>query len=308
MATDKLAAMKVFQRVAELGSFTRAAEDLGITAATVSKHIAYLEQGLETRLINRTTRTMSLTDAGRVFLRRTQALLNDLEEAELEVRGLEQEPRGTIRLNVPMSLGLAHITEAIDSFLLLYPGIDIDLQLNDRMIDLVEQGVDIAIRVRRELSDSTLRARPLRKARNVVCAAPDYLMKRRDILIPADLMDHNCLTFSLHERPKVWVLGGEEVSVKGNYKTDSSLAMRQSLLRGVGVGFLPRFLVQEDIESGRLVPLLQGYPAQSYTIFALFPPGSRQSIKVRMLVDHLSDHLARKQCWDDPGKGEEENG
>ncbi len=152
MATDKLVAMNIFRRVAELGSFTRAADDLDITAATVSKHIAFLERDLDTRLINRTTRRMNLTGAGLAFLQRTQALLDDLEEAELEARGLQAEPRGTIRLNVPMSFGLTHITEAIDSFLLDYPEIDIDLQLSDRMVDLVEQGVDIAIRVRSSLA------------------------------------------------------------------------------------------------------------------------------------------------------------
>ena len=117
MATDKLVAMTIFRRVAELGSFTRAADDLEITAATVSKHIAFLERDLDTRLINRTTRRMSLTDAGLAFLKRTQALLDELEDAELEARGFQAEPRGTIRLNVPMSFGLTHITEAIDSFL-----------------------------------------------------------------------------------------------------------------------------------------------------------------------------------------------
>ena len=149
MATDKLVAMNIFRRVAELGSFTRAADDLEITAATVSKHIAFLERDLDTRLINRTTRRMNLTDAGFAFLKRTQALLDELEDAELEARGFQAEPKGTIRLNVPMSFGLTHISEAIDSFLNRFPEIDIDLQLSDRMVDLVEQGVDIAIRVRR---------------------------------------------------------------------------------------------------------------------------------------------------------------
>lgn len=304
MATDKLAAMKVFQRVAELGSFTRAAEDLGITAATVSKHIAFLEQSIEVHLINRTTRRMSLTDAGCVFLRRIRMLLSNLEEVELEVRGLEKEPQGTIRLNVPMSLGIAHISDAIDGFLQSYPDIEVDLQLNDRMIDLVEQGVDVAIRVRRALADSTLRARPLLQARNVICASPEYLIKHEDVCVPSDLVGHNCLTYSFHEQPNVWILGGSEVLVSGNYRADSSLAIRQSVLKGVGIGFLPWFLVSEDIEKGSLIPLLLDYPAESYTIFALLPPGRRKSIKVGMLVDYLADYFSKKSCWDAPmGEG-----
>lgn len=298
MATDKLAAMKIFRRVAELGSFTRAADDFGFTAATVSKHIAFLEQDLGTRLINRTTRRMNLTDAGLAFLKRAQTLLDDLEEAELEARGFHAEPRGTIRLNVPMSFGLTHITGAIDSFLDRYPLIDIDLQLTDRMIDLVEQGVDISIRVRSELSDSSLRAKPLRKSRNIVCASPDYLANTPEIHSPGDLARHNCLRYTLHDRPGIWELGDEHVTVSGNYRTDSSLSIRQSLLRGLGVGLLPRFLVQEDIESGTLIPLLEDYPPKGYTIFAVFPPGRMQSTKVRMLVEHLEQYLGDKPYWE----------
>ncbi|MBU2953760.1 LysR family transcriptional regulator [Marinobacter sp. F3R08] len=298
MATDKLVAMNIFRRVAELGSFTRAADDLDITAATVSKHIAFLEQDLDTRLIHRTTRRMNLTDAGLAFLKRTQALLDELEDAELEARGFQAEPKGTIRLNVPMSFGLTHITEAIDSFLQRYPDIDIDLQLSDRMVDLVEQGVDIAIRVRSSLADSSLLAKPLRKSRNIVCASPGYLESAPAINVPEDLALHNCLMFTLHDRPRVWALGEREVVVSGNYRTDSSLAIRQSLLRGAGIGLLPRFLVQRDLDSGALVPLLTDFPPKPYTVFALFPPGRKQPTKVRLLLEHLDQHLGEKPYWE----------
>ncbi|MBW7470808.1 LysR family transcriptional regulator [Marinobacter sp. M216] len=298
MATDKLNAMKIFRRVAELGSFTKAAEDLDITAATVSKHIAFLERDVDTRLINRTTRRMNLTDAGLVFLKRTQALLDDLEDAELEARGFQAEPKGSIRINVPMSFGLTHITEAIDSFLNRYPEIEVDLQLSDRMVDLVEQGVDIAIRVRSSLSDSSLLAKPLRRSRNIVCASPRYLESAPAIRSPADLERHNCLAFTFHDRPRVWELGGEEVTVNGNFRTDSSLAIRQSLLRGMGVGLLPRFLVQQDIENGALIPLLEAFPPRPYTVFALFPPGRKQPTKVRLLLEHLDQHLGDRPYWE----------
>ncbi|WP_226610531.1 LysR family transcriptional regulator [Marinobacter nauticus] len=298
MATDKLVAMNIFRRVAELGSFTRAADHLDITAATVSKHIAFLERDLDTRLINRTTRRMSLTDAGLAFLKRTQALLDDLEDAELEARGFQAEPRGLIRLNVPMSFGLTHITGAIDSFLARYPDIEIDLQLSDRMVDLVEQGVDMAIRIRSTLADSSLLAKPLRQSRNIVCAAPGYLEHSPAIHAPADLAEQNCLMFNLHDRPRVWALGDEEVVVSGNYRTDSSLAIRQSLLNGAGVGLVPRFLVQQDLDNGALVALLPEYPPQSYTVFALFPPGRKQATKVRLLLEHIDQHLGDKPYWE----------
>ncbi|MGQ7301245.1 LysR family transcriptional regulator [Marinobacter nauticus] len=298
MATDKLVAMNIFRRVAELGSFTRAADDLDITAATVSKHIAFLERDLDTRLINRTTRRMSLTDAGLAFLKRTQALLDELEDAELEARGFQAEPRGLIRLNVPMSFGLTHITGAIDSFLARYPDIEIDLQLSDRMVDLVEQGVDMAIRIRSTLADSSLLAKPLRQSRNIVCAAPGYLEHSPAIHTPADLAAQNCLMFNLHDRPRVWALGDKEVVVSGNYRTDSSLAIRQSLLNGAGVGLVPRFLVQQDLDNGALVALLPEYPPQPYTVFALFPPGRKQPTKVRLLLEHIDQHLGDKPYWE----------
>ena len=298
MATDKLAGMRVFRRVAELGSFTKAADDLGITAATVSKHVAFLEQDIGTRLINRTTRRMHLTDAGLAFLKRTQTLLDDLEDAELEARGFQAELKGTIRVNVPMSFGLTHITEAIDSFLKHHSGVNIDLQLSDRVIDLIEEGVDIAIRVRNALPDSSLYAKPLRKSRNIVVASAGYLDSAPKLSSPADLVRHNCLMFTLHDRPMVWSLGNEEVTVKGNLRADSSLAIRQSLLWGLGVGLVPRFLVQQDIEKGDLIPLLLDFPPKPYTVFAIFPPSRKQPTKVRLLLEHLDQHLGEKVYWE----------
>lgn len=298
MATDKLNALRVFRRVAESSSFTKAADELNITAATVSKHIAFLEQDLETRLINRTTRRMNLTDAGLSFLARTQALLDDLEEAEQEVKGLQSGASGTLRINAPMSFGLTHVTDAIDSFLIEYPNIKVDLQLNDHIIDLVQQGVDIAIRVRQKLSDSSLIAKPMRQSRNIICAAPSYLAKSPKLDTPDDLIAHNCLQFTLHDKPNIWHLGNKDWTVSGNYRADSSLALRQSLLKGRGVGFLPRFLVQDDIDNQTLIPLLEDYPAHPYTVFALFPPGKRQPAKVRLFLQHFDQHLTDKPYWE----------
>lgn len=298
MATDKLKAIRVFRRVAELGSFTKAAEDLGITAATVSKHIAYLEGDLEARLINRTTRRMHLTDTGLNFLSRAQSILDDLEDAEMAVKGLQAAPQGRIRINAPMSFGLTHLTEAIDSFLNQYPQIEVDLQLNDHVVDLVEQGVDVAIRIRSHLSDSSLIAKPLRSSRNVICASPRYLEAWPAITKPSDLTAHNCLLYTLHDKPTIWQLGGEEIQVSGRYKADSSLALKASILTGLGVGFVPRFLVQSEIEQQLLVPLLEDFPAKTYTIFAIFPPGRKQPGKVKLLIEHLNKHLGNQPYWD----------
>jgi len=298
MATDKLNAMRVFRRVAELGSFTRAADDLDITAATVSKHIAFLERHLGTRLIHRTTRRMNLSDAGLNFLTRIQALLDDLEEAELEIRGLQATPRGRIRVNAPMSFGLTHVAEAIDGFLVQFPEIQIDLQLNDHVIDLVEQGVDVAIRVRSQLPDSNLVAKPLRTSRNVICASPRYMNGKTEITHPSDLAEHNCLLYSLHDKPNIWTLGDEDIQVSGTYKADSSLALRTSVLNGLGIGFLPRFLVQNDIENHTLIPLLENFSPKSHTVYAIFPPGRKQPSKVKLFIEHLDTHFGHKPYWE----------
>ena len=298
MAADKLNAMKVFRRVAELGSFTKAADDLNVTAATVSKHIAFLERHLDTRLINRTTRRMNLTDAGLSFLSRTQALLDDLEEAELEVKGLQAEPRGRIRINAPMSFGLTHITDVIDSFLLRYPDIEIDLQLNDHLVDLVEQGVDVAIRIRNKLNDSSLIAKTLRTSRNIVCASPEYLKQSPKIKYPKDLSEHNCLLFTLHDKPNIWPLGDEDILVSGNYRVDSSMAIRKSLLNGLGIGFVPRFLVQEDLDNKNLIALLENFPPKPYSVFAIFPPGRKQPGKVKLFLNHLDEYLGKQTYWE----------
>lgn len=298
MATDKLVAMKIFRRVAELKSFTQAADDLDITPATVSKHIAFLESELDTRLIHRTTRRLSLSDAGLAYLKRVQALLDDMEDAELEARGYQTAPKGTIRLNVPMSFGLAHLTEAVEGFLRCYPDVEIELQFSDRLVDLVEQGVDVAIRVRRSLADSSLQARALRQSSNVVCAAPSYLASAGEIRHPSDLIHHNCLLYTLHDRPHVWELGNQEVTVSGNFRTDNSLAIRQCLIAGAGVGFIPRFLVEADFENHQLTRLLADFPAKPYTVFALFPPGRKQPAKVRLLVTYLEEYLSHKSFWE----------
>lgn len=292
MAGDRFMAMTVFRRVAEVASFTRAAQDLGLTSATVSKHVAFLEQHVGARLISRTTRRMSLTEAGEHFLLRVQYLLDELEEAENEVKGLNLKPKGKIRINAPMSFGLSKLPPAMDAFLNRYPETEIDLQLNDRLVDLVQQGVDVAIRIRESLPDSSLIARPLATTRSVLCAAPTYLEKAPAIEAPTDLAQHNCLLYSLHDTPDVWQIGEHRIKVSGNYRVDNSLVIRESLLAAQGVALLPSFMVDDDIHQGRLKALLQQHPSKRYTIFAMLPNGRQQTRKLRLLLEHLAFYLS----------------
>jgi len=156
----------------------------------------------------------------------------------------------------------------------------------------------IAIRIRSELPDSTMIAKALRHSRNVVCASPEYVRNNKVIKHPRDREKHNCLLFSLHERPREWALGQHTVTVKGNYLVDSSLAIRDSLLSGAGVGFVPRFVVDQDIKKGRLCTLLEKHPPKGYTIFAVFPPGRRQPTKVKAFIQHLNKCLGHQGYWE----------
>lgn len=298
MAADKLHAMRTFRRVAELGSFTAAADDLGLTPATISKQIAFLEQDLETRLIHRTTRRMHLSDTGLEYFDRVCQILDALDETEYAVRGLDVHPKGRLRINAPMSFGLTHLNAVIESFVVQYPDIDIDLQLNDSLVNLVEQGVDVAIRIRDQLADSSLTARALCRIGRTLCAAPAYLEKAGNPQQPDDLEQHNCLTYSLSVAPDLWQLGSQQIRVTGDYQANSSLAIKQRLLQGAGIALIPNFLVYEELRGGQLRALLPDCPPTGHTIYAVFPPGRHRPMKVRYFLDHLVDCFGDPPYWE----------
>lgn len=298
MASDKLQALRVFRRVAELGSFSAAAEDLNLTPATVSKHIAFLEQSVGTRLIHRTTRRMHLSDAGTHYLASVRRILDELDETESRVRGLDASPQGKIRVNAPMSFGLSHLPPIIDSFLQTYPDIEVDLQLSDQVVDLVERGVDLALRIREQLPDSSLTARRLCATHRVVCASPAYLAARGTPQHPDDLQEHRCLLYSRHSSPRRWQLGKQVVEVSGRYQVDSSLAIRDSVLNGQGITLIPTFLVYRELKEGRLKALLPDYPPTGHDLYAVFPPGQHRPDRVRAFVEHLVSAFGSPPCWD----------
>jgi len=298
MATDRIQAMRIFRRVAELGSFSAAANDLDMTPATVSKHIAHLEHHLGTRLIHRTTRRMHLSDSGQLYLDNVQRLLDDLDETELKIRGLDASPKGKLRINAPMSFGLTHLCHVVDDFRNTYPDMDIDLQLTDYVVDLVEQGVDIAIRVRNELPDSSLKARVLWQTYSTVCASPSYLDKHGWPQHPVDLQNHNCLVFSLSSSPTVWQLGSHRINIPDHYRINNSLAIRKSLLNHQGIALIPSFLVHEELRNGSLVSLLSDFPPNGHCVYAVFPPGRQTPRKARLFIEHLEAWIGTPPCWE----------
>lgn len=280
--------MRVFRAVVEEGAFACAARRLRVSNAAVSKHVAALEDVLATRLLHRTTRSLGLTSAGRAYYNRATRLLDELEELEREMRAEGDEPTGELRVAVPMSLGLARIAPALPKFLAAYPKVRIDLSLTDRNVDVVEEGVDVALRVAGVLPDSTLIGKRLGPMARVVVAAPEYLEANGELKTPADLKGHACIRYTRLSNPSTWTLrgpGGEvSVAVSGNLSVDNSLAMRGALIAAAGIALTPTFVVQDDLRSGRLVRCLKAWEPEPRSVFAVYPAPRHLSPKLRAFL------------------------
>jgi DNA-binding transcriptional LysR family regulator len=298
---DRLTAMEAFVRVVERGGFTAAAEDLHLSRAMVSKHVQDLEEHLGARLLNRTTRKVSLTEAGRVYYERSTQLLADLAETEEAVGELQAKPRGRLRLNAPVSFGALHLAAAVADYMAAQPEVTVELTLNDRVVDLVEEGYDLAVRIAR-LADSSLIARRLAPCRMVVCAAPEYLERHRQPGHPNDLAGHNCLGYSYGQTRDEWRFDGPKgaaaVPVRGTLQANNGDVLRAAALRGAGIVLLPSFIVGADLAAGRLAPVLPGYRVPELGIYAVYPHSRHLSAKVRSFVDFLLPRLGKRPAWD----------
>jgi DNA-binding transcriptional LysR family regulator len=301
MALDRFETLRVFVAVARSVSFARAAERLGLSRAMVSKHIQALETRLGTRLINRTTRQVNLTEAGRSFQLRAERLLADLEEAEGQAARESEQPRGTLRISAPVTFGVAHVAPALAAFLRAHQGLRADLSLNDRVVDVVEEGFDLAIRIGR-LPDSMLIARRLAVARMVVIAAPSYLAARGRPSHPDDLVDHDCLTYAYAASRDEWRFVGPQghraVSVQGSLRANSGEALREAACAGLGITLLPTFICGEDIRAGRVACVLDGWMPEELYVHAVHPSGRHVAAKVRRFVDFLLARFAPEPPWD----------
>jgi len=299
---DLVSAMITFARVVETNSFSEAARRLDMSKSAVSKQVARLEDHFGVRLINRTTRRLAPTEVGLALYERCARIAQEVEDAELAVTRHQEAPRGQLRINAPVSFGILQVAPAIPEFLAAYPEVTIDLTLNDRFVDLVEEGYDLAIRVAR-LQDSSLIARKLAPARRIACAAPGYLERRGTPRVPGDLAGHDCLLYAYHSGPHEWrFVDGqgrtEGVRVAGRLQINNGDAIRISALAGAGVAILPTFLIAEDIAEGRLVPLLPGYDTLFGGIYALYPHSRHLSPKIRAFVDFLAARFGSVPEWD----------
>lgn len=300
---EHLSDIAVFVRVIEAGSFTAAAEQLGLSQSAVSKCVTRLEEHLGTRLLNRSTRKFSLTEAGSALHARGRRALDEIEEAELEVARLQTEPRGVLRVNAPMSFGILHLAPALDEFLHRYPALTVDLQLDDRLVDLVEEGFDCAIRIK-ALADSTLVARRLAPCRLVVCAAPDYLARHGTPTTPAALREHACLVYTYRDDPNEWIFRGPDgrelkVGVAGRLRCNNGLIHRDAALAGLGILVTPTFYVGDELRSGRLQTILTDYtPSPEPSVYVVYPERRHLSPKVRAFVDFLAARFEPVPYWD----------
>jgi len=298
---DRLTSMSVFVKVVAHHSFAVAAREMGLSRAGVSKHILALEQSLGARLLNRNTRRLSLTEVGAIVHERYARILEEIDEVERSAGALQIRPRGVLRISAPISFGLTHLAPVVADYMARYREVSIDMVLNDRAVDLIEEGFDAAIRIG-HLADSSLVARHLAAIHFVACSSPEYVARHGVPQRPSDLLQHNCVVYSLREGHGEWRFTGpsgeESVQISGRLKSNNGNFLRIALIKGEGIGLAPTFLVGEDVAAGRLVPLLPDYPPAPSDLTIVYPHRRQLSAKVRSFVDFLAERCTGEPDWD----------
>ncbi len=288
--------MGVFGKVVDLGSFGKAAQQLGMTRSAVSKHVSRLESGLGVKLLHRTTRAMSLTDAGLAVYEQCARVMAAAEEAEAAASRLALAPRGVLKISTTVAYGNAVVLPRLAEFLARYPELVVEIDLLDRNVDLAEEGYDLVLRLTDQPPEG-LAARQLANIQHLLCASPGYLARHGRPAVPYDLLAHNCLRHGQPNPTKEWHFLGAEgvvrIPISGNTIVSSSLASRALVLDGVGCGLLPDYMVSAEIAAGRLTPLMPGYqPIGSYgKVFALYLPTRQGNPKVRAFIDWMVEML-----------------
>lgn len=293
---DRLQAIGVFSKVVEQGSFARAAERLGISTSACSRHVSELEAHLGARLLQRTTRRLSLTESGQAFYERSVQLLADLDEAEREASASATRPRGTIKLTCSINFGVRHVAPAIATFLARYPEVRFDVSLSDRIVDLVEEGYDLALRIGTARGETVV-ARRLGETRLVCCASPEYLKRHGTPRSPEDLARHRCFTYEYLPSRNLWQFrdrAGRErpVRVSGPLHANNGDLLAAAAVQGVGIALEPDFIVGAELAAGRLVPVLESFTAPVSQIYAVYPSRRYLSAKVRAFVEFLAERFA----------------
>ncbi len=300
---DRLASMQAFVATADARSFTGAARRLGMSPSMVTKHVEALERRLGVPLLHRSTRRLVLTEAGVNYRDSCRSLLAEVDEVEASISADRLEPRGLLRVNVPVILGVRHIAPLLPDYARRYPAVTVELGLTNRFVDLVEEGWDIAVRSG-PLANSELLARPLGTSRMVVCASPEYLAANSRPRTVFDLAEHNCLRFTPagNGADTHWLFQGPHglvaLEVGGNLLASDASVLHAAALAGQGILFEPTFLVGEDLAQGRLVEIVLDQIPRNIPIYAVWSPARRLSSKVRSFVDLLAEHMRPVPPWD----------
>ncbi|MBO9357422.1 LysR family transcriptional regulator [Bordetella petrii] len=292
---EHLTALRVFRNIVQRGSFVQAARHMQISPAAASKNISELESYLGVRLLHRTTRRISLTEAGTLYYEQVSRILDDLDEAGRSLAPMQAQPSGVLRVSAPMSLTLTRLSAAIPAFLNAYPGLTLDLHLEDRRVDLIQEGFDVAIRGTDHLEDSSLVARPLTVLPHVLCGAPAYFNAHGVPDTPDALLRHNCLRFTLSGHADEWTFRRKgqtaRVPVRGRYQVNSSLALRDALRAGVGLSLVPRTYVEDDLAHGRLRAVLNDWTMIDTYLYAVYPSRRHVAAKVRAFIEFIIAEL-----------------
>jgi DNA-binding transcriptional LysR family regulator len=295
---DRIDALRLFTRLADRGSFSLAAKEAKIKQSTASKWVAQLESELGARLVERTTRSVHVTEAGQRLLVRARELLSAFDEMAAEVEEQSAVPRGRLRMSVPVVFGRLHVVPHIATFLGRFPDVSVELVMSDRYVNLVEEGFDVAIRVGVPV-DTSARGRKLADTRRVLVAAPAYLKASGRPREPADLVRHECLLHDDLNAAVIWRFGKKgtaevPVSVHGRFAANNSEAVLGMARSGLGIALLADWLVGDDVKRGRLLALLEDFTTPPAPVYALSPPGRAASITVRAMTDHLAAALGSR--------------
>jgi len=291
---EQLKSMVVFAQIVEQGSFSAAARQLGLSRGVVSYHLKKLEDHIGMPLLNRTTRSISLTDAGQRYFQRCKRISEEAAAANLQIENLREEPEGKLTISAPVNISMHTIVPALNTFKTLYPKIEIDLNLTDDIVNIIQEGVDLAIRGA-PLADSGLYAKKLMTMKNILCGSPCYFNQHGIPRTPAELANHEWVVYKKTSKIQTLTKGTRSYNVKmqGSITTNSASARTAFVVGGHGVGRLPIYDALPLIKAGQLTPILEDYALSDITIYGVYPPRAADSKKMRLLLDYLQEHFAQ---------------
>jgi len=299
---DKFAALNAYVAVVEADGFAAAARALGQSRSAVNRLVITLENELGVQLLNRTTRRVSPTANGTAFYDRAKSILSDLAEAERDLGDTGRDAVGRLRVNAPMSFGVMHLGKAVADFMARHPDLTIELNLNDRFVDIIQEGYDLAIRIAEPQEDSTLVDFRLCEARRVICASPEYLAARGTPQHPSDLRNHRCLHYGNLSTGGMWRLNGPDgstgVHIDGAMVSNNGQVICDAAARGLGIALTPTFISGPDLQAGRLVTILHDYKPTTVILSAIYPPTRHLSAKIRLFTDFLIERFGGRPHWD----------